>query len=141
MLSLRCLWEHAQPDSSLFPNPLSLVLCFVFLPLPPGCLGATRPFWHWSGPCRACGQMCQEMNNVYCANFATSQRHWMPCNSVWHGQCCTPRPNDNFFDYVATNEDGFDWQPPTAMQSQPGPGPGHTLLCTIHWANLDSLWR
>jgi hypothetical protein len=84
--------------------------------------------------------MCQEMNNVYCANFATSQRHWMPCNSVWHGQCCTPRPNDNFFDYVATNEDGFDWQPPTAMQSQPGPGPGHTLLCTIHWANLDSLW-
>jgi hypothetical protein len=116
-----------------------------------------------------CGHRCLALCGLFWANFAHSRLHWKPCRSAWHGACYQPHPLDHFYYHVATDDDGFDWRPPEALQrfrvardgdhlltsfqcdlccfrnlQRRDPFPGlpqdDLLLCGIRQANLDALW-
>jgi hypothetical protein len=109
------------------------------------------------------------MTGLFCANFAVSRPPWSACNAVWCGLCYTADPNDKFYQHTPTDEEGFDWRPPSDLQrhrrgrdgdnlicpfqcdlcwfrnlQKRDPMPANDrdtlLLCCIRRANLDALW-
>jgi hypothetical protein len=101
--------------------------------------------------------------------LAASRPPWNACNAVWCGPCYVPDPNDRFYHHTPTDEDGFDWQPPSdLLRHRQGWHGDHLicpfqcdecwfrnlhhwdpiagndrdtlLLCCIRWVNLDALW-
>jgi hypothetical protein len=113
--------------------------------------------------------MCQALNGLFCANFASYRQHWKPCRAVWHGNCYQPHALDRFYHHVETDDDGFDWRPDEALtryrvarngdhlllsfqcdvcrfRSLQGRDPipnmcaDDLLLCCIRRANLDAVW-
>jgi hypothetical protein len=88
---------------------------------------------------------------------------------VWCGSCYTPHPKDNFFRFVPTDEDGFEWRPaedqPRYLYARDGDHlqvpfqcdlcmfqnlahrnpceddpKDDLLLCCIRRINLDAVW-
>jgi hypothetical protein len=113
--------------------------------------------------------MCQALNGVFCANFASSRGPWSPCCKAWYGCCYDAHPLDDFYRHVPTDDDGFDWRPVedqnrflyarngdhlvTTFQcdlcwfcnlQQRNPVPtlprDDLLLCCIRCDNLDAVW-
>lgn len=109
------------------------------------------------------------MTGLFCANFATCRPPWKACNAVWCGSCYVPDPHDRAYHHTPTDEDGFDWRPPSDMlRHRQGRDGAHLLcpfqcdacwfrnlqhrdpianndrdallLCYIRRANLDALW-
>lgn len=109
------------------------------------------------------------MTSIFCINFAAFRPPWKPCEAVWCGPCYVPDPNDKFYHHTPSDEDGFDWRPPSdLLRHRQGRNGDHLicpfqcdmcwfrnlqhrdplgdnardalLLCCIRRANLDALW-
>jgi hypothetical protein len=63
--------------------------------------------------------------------LAASRPPWNACNAVWCGPCYVPDPNDRFYHHTPTDEDGFDWQPPSDLLRHRQGRHGDHLICCI----------
>jgi hypothetical protein len=109
------------------------------------------------------------MAGLFCTNFASGRPPWPACCQIWCGPCYTPHPQDKFFQFVPTDEAGFDWRSKddalrfksaragdhllvpfqcdlcsfrNLCQRNPTLSDSHDqfLLCCIRQANLDAVW-
>ena len=84
-----------------------------------------------------CGAIQRNITGIYCANFALCRPPWSACEAVWCGSCYNPDPHDKFYHHTPTDEEGFDWRPPSGLLWHRRGHNGDHLICPFQ---CDLCW-